>query len=61
MAFGRYLARTTCAQYDKTNLRGASAPDFSSPDLQIVAAYSFECDGFFRAQAPITPSFRPPE
>jgi cytochrome c553 len=41
-AFGRYLARTTCAECHGTNLRGASNPDFSSPDLRIVAAYSPE-------------------
>jgi cytochrome c553 len=40
--FGRYLARTTCAECHGTNLRGASNPDFSSPDLRIVAAYSPE-------------------
>jgi cytochrome c553 len=41
-AFGRYLARTTCAECHGTNLRGASNPDFSSPDLRLVAAYSPE-------------------
>jgi mono/diheme cytochrome c family protein len=41
-AFGRYLARTTCAECHGTNLRGASNPDFRSPDLRIVAAYSPE-------------------
>jgi mono/diheme cytochrome c family protein len=41
-AFGRYLARTTCPQCHGTNLRGASTPDFISPDLRIVAAYSPE-------------------
>ena len=40
--FGRYLARTTCAPCHGTSLRGASTPDFSSPDLRIVAAYSPE-------------------
>jgi mono/diheme cytochrome c family protein len=40
--FGRYLARTTCPQCHGTNLRGASTPDFTSPDLRIVAAYSPE-------------------
>ena len=39
-AFGRYLARTICAQCHGTSLRGDSNPDFSSPSLQIVAAYS---------------------
>jgi mono/diheme cytochrome c family protein len=41
-AFGRYLARTTCPQCHGTNLRGAATPDFVSPDLRIVAAYSPE-------------------
>ena len=40
--FGRYLARTTCAQCHGTNLGGDSTPDFTSPDLRIVAAYSPE-------------------
>ena len=39
-ANGRYLARTICVQCHGTNLRGASNPDFTSPNLQIVAAYS---------------------
>ena len=38
--FGRYLARTICAPCHGTALRGASNPNFSSPDLQVVAAYS---------------------
>ena len=37
--FGRYLARTICAQCHGTNLRGDSNPDFTSPSLEIVAAY----------------------
>lgn len=41
-AHGRYLARTTCAQCHGTDLRGASNPDFTSPSLQLVAAYSPE-------------------
>lgn len=41
-AFGRYLARTSCAQCHGTNLRGASTPDFTSPDLRIAGAYSPE-------------------
>lgn len=41
-AHGRYLARTTCAQCHGTDLRGASNPDFTSPSLQVVAAYSPE-------------------
>ena len=39
---GRYLARTTCAQCHGTSLRGDSNPDFTSPGLQVVAAYSPE-------------------
>ena len=41
-ARGRYLARTTCAQCHGTDLRGASNPDFTSPSLQLVGAYSLE-------------------
>ena len=41
-ARGRYLARTTCAQCHGTDLRGTSNPDFTSPSLQLVAAYSPE-------------------
>lgn len=37
---GRYLARTICAECHGTSLRGASNPDFTSPDLRVVAAYS---------------------
>ncbi len=40
--FGRYLARTICAQCHGTSLRGDSNPDFTSPSLEIVAAYSPE-------------------
>ena len=39
-AQGRHLARTVCAQCHGTDLRGNSNPDFTSPNLQIVAAYS---------------------
>jgi len=39
---GRYLARTICAGCHGTSLRGESNPDFTSPDLRIVAAYSPE-------------------
>lgn len=39
-AFGRYLARTTCAPCHGTDLRGASNPEFTSPSLQVVVAYS---------------------
>ena len=38
--FGRYLARTVCAACHGTSLHGASNPDFTSPDLRVVAAYS---------------------
>ena len=38
--YGRYLARTICAECHGTNLRGTSNPDFTSPTLQVVAAYS---------------------
>ncbi len=40
--YGRYLARTSCVQCHGTDLRGTSNPDFTSPDLQVVAAYSQE-------------------
>lgn len=36
---GRYLARTSCARCHGTSLRGDSSPDFTSPSLQVVAAY----------------------
>ena len=39
-AFGRYLARTICAECHGGDLHGASNPDFTSPSLQVVAAYS---------------------
>ena len=38
--YGRYLARTICAECHGTALRGDSNPDFSSPDLRVTAAYS---------------------
>ena len=41
-ARGRYLARTTCAACHGTSLGGASNPDFTSPSLRVVAAYSPE-------------------
>jgi mono/diheme cytochrome c family protein len=41
-AYGRYLARTTCAGCHGTRLRGASTPAFKSADLRVVAAYSPE-------------------
>jgi len=40
--YGRYLARTSCVQCHGTDLRGTSNPDFTSPDLQVVTAYSPE-------------------
>lgn len=40
--YGRYLARTICAECHGTALRGASNPEFTSPDLRVVAAYSPE-------------------
>jgi mono/diheme cytochrome c family protein len=39
-AFGRYLALTTCAECHGGDLHGASNPDFTSPGLAVVAAYS---------------------
>jgi mono/diheme cytochrome c family protein len=39
-AFGRYLARTACAPCHGSDLRGASNPEYTSPSLQVVAAYS---------------------
>jgi cytochrome c553 len=41
-ALGRHLARTACGHCHGTNLRGTSNPEFTSPALQIVAAYSPE-------------------
>ena len=40
--YGRYLARSICAECHGTNLRGASTPGINSPSLQMVAAYSPE-------------------
>lgn len=37
---GRHLARTVCVQCHGTSLRGDSTPDFTSPDLRVVAGYS---------------------
>lgn len=39
---GRYLARTICAHCHGTSLRGDSNPEFASPSLQVVSAYSPE-------------------
>ena len=38
-AQGRYLAQTICAHCHGTDLRGESNPEFTSPPLQVVAAY----------------------
>jgi mono/diheme cytochrome c family protein len=38
--FGRYLARTSCAQCHAADLRGAEHPEGFAPDLRVVAAYS---------------------
>jgi mono/diheme cytochrome c family protein len=43
---GRYLARSICAECHGTSLQGDANPDFTSPDLRIVAAYS--ADAFTR-------------
>lgn len=37
---GRYLAFTVCGACHGTDLRGTSNPDFTSPSLDVVAAYS---------------------
>jgi mono/diheme cytochrome c family protein len=39
---GRYLSRTICTECHGTDLRGAANPDFTSPDLRVVAAYSYD-------------------
>jgi cytochrome c553 len=39
---GRYLARSVCAECHGTDLRGDANPDFTSPALHIVLAYSPE-------------------
>jgi mono/diheme cytochrome c family protein len=39
---GRYLARTICAACHGTSLRGSANPDFTSPDIRVVASYSLE-------------------
>ena len=41
-AYGRYLARTSCAGCHATDLRGAVNPEFRSTNLRVVAAYSPE-------------------
>jgi mono/diheme cytochrome c family protein len=41
-ALGRHLARTVCAQCHGTQLRGASTPGFTSPDLRLVGGYTDE-------------------
>jgi len=37
---GEYLAMTTCNECHGLDLRGSIEPDFTTPDLAIVAAYS---------------------
>ena len=37
---GRYLARTICTECHGDTLAGDSNPEFSSPDLRVVAAYT---------------------
>jgi cytochrome c553 len=39
---GRYLARTVCAECHGTSLQGDANPEFTSPDLRVVAAYDPE-------------------
>ena len=39
---GRYLARSTCSECHGASLQGDSNPDFTSPNLQVVAAYTPE-------------------
>ena len=39
---GRYLARTVCAECQGTDLHGDANPEFTSPDLAVVAAYTPE-------------------
>ena len=39
---GRYLAQTICSECHGSALRGDSNPDFTSPDLRVVTAYSPE-------------------
>lgn len=41
-ARGRYLAQVVCVHCHGTDLRGDANPEFTSPDLGIVAAYSPE-------------------
>ena len=41
-AHGRYLARTICAHCHGSSLLGDSNPEFTSPTLRVVAAYSPE-------------------
>ena len=41
-AYGRYIAMTTCGHCHGPNLHGASNPDFTTPSLRVVAAYSPE-------------------
>jgi cytochrome c553 len=41
-AHGRYLAQVVCSHCHGADLRGSSNPDFTSPDLGVVTAYSSE-------------------
>ena len=41
-SLGRYMAWTTCGSCHGPDLRGASNPSFTSPDLRVAAAYSPE-------------------
>jgi mono/diheme cytochrome c family protein len=43
---GRYIAQSVCAHCHATDLRGRSTPAYTSPNLQIVSAYS--ADAFTR-------------
>ena len=40
VAFGRYLARTSCTECHGANLEGGSAGPYPTPSLMVVAAYS---------------------
>jgi len=39
---GRYVARTVCAECHGTDLHGDANPEFTSPDLAVVTAYTPE-------------------
>lgn len=42
LARGEYIAKTTCNECHGFDLRGDVAPDFTTPDLAMVVAYSDE-------------------